>query len=176
MWTAAQTVRTVIHKLHERNKDAKQKAASSGSSRQPHLSLRNFTYRDPFWEKLLLDALRSVDFNGVTGRIKFEDNERSGRLTVKQIVGAHEVPVAEYENASDTLFLNESAISWMSESKQPPRDRTVQTVEPSRISVPVFVTLTIVAALGIVLASSFLAINIRFRNQRCYYQKGIPSC
>ncbi|EFX81964.1 gamma-aminobutyric acid B receptor, partial [Daphnia pulex] len=148
VWTAAQT------------------AASSGSSRQPHLSLRNFTYRDPFWEKLLLDALRSVDFNGVTGRIKFEDNERSGRLTVKQIVGAHEVPVAEYENASDTLFLNESAISWMSESKQPPRDRTIQTVEPSRISVPVFVTLTIVAALGIVLASSFLAINIRFRNQR----------
>lgn len=183
MWTAAQTVKTVIHKLHERNKQAKQ--ASSGSSRQrqqqqqqqPHWSLRNFTYRDPGWEKLLLDALRSVDFNGVTGRIKFEDNERSGRLTVKQIVGAHEVPVAEYENASDTLFLNESAISWMSESKQPPRDRTIQTVEPSRISVPVFVTLTIVAALGIVLASSFLAINIRFRNQRCYYySKGIPSC
>lgn len=170
VWTAAQTVKTVIHKLHERNRMAKAAAASSSSPRQRqqlrHWSLRNFTYRDPGWEKLLLDALRSVDFNGVTGRIKFEDNERSGRLTVKQIVGAHEVPVAEYENASDTLFLNESAISWMSESKQPPRDRTIQTVEPSRISVPVFATLTIVAALGIVLASSFLAINIRFRNQR----------
>ena len=66
----------------------------------------------------------------------------------------------------DTLFLNVSAISWMSESKLPPRDRTIQIVEPSRISIPVFVTLTIVAALGIVLASSFLAVNIRFRNQR----------
>ncbi|KAI9555104.1 gamma-aminobutyric acid B receptor [Daphnia sinensis] len=171
VWTAAQTVKTVIHKLHERNRMAKAAAASSSSSSRQrpqlrHWSLRNFTYRDTGWEKLLLDALRSVDFNGVTGRIKFEDNERSGRLTVKQIVGAHEVAVAEYENASDTLFLNESAISWMSESKQPPRDRTIQTVEPSRISVPVFATLTIVAALGIVLASSFLAINIRFRNQR----------
>ncbi|XP_057377524.1 uncharacterized protein LOC130699234 [Daphnia carinata] len=169
VWTAAQTVKTVIHKLHERNRMAKA-AASSSSSRQRqqlrHWSLRNFTYRDPGWEKLLLDALRSVDFNGVTGRIKFEENERSGRLTVKQIVGAHEVPVAEYENASDTLFLNESAISWMSESKQPPRDRTIQTIEPSRISIPVFATLTIVAAIGIVLASSFLAVNIRFRNQR----------
>lgn len=54
----------------------------------------------------------------------------------------------------------------MSENKLPPRDRTIQIVEPSRISVPVFVTLTTVAALGIVLASSFLAVNIRFRNQR----------
>lgn len=101
------------------------------------------------------------------GPIKFtENNERSGRLIVKQIVGAHEQSIGEYDNESRNFSINVSAISWMSESKQPPRDRTITIVEPSRISVPVFATLTIVAAVGIVLASTFLAVNIRFRNQR----------
>jgi hypothetical protein len=87
-----------------------------------------------------------------------------GRLTVKQIVGSHEVQVAEYDNSTDTLQLKERAISWM--NKQPPKDRTIQIIEPSRISVSVFATLAIVAGMGIILASTFLAVNIRFRNQR----------
>ena len=98
------------------------------------------------------------------GRVHFKDNERMGRLTVKQIVGSHEVQVAEYDNSTDTLQLKERAISWM--NKQPPKDRTIQIIEPSRISVSVFATLAIVAGMGIILASTFLAVNIRFRNQR----------
>lgn len=103
-------------------------------------------------------------FGILKGQINFQDNERIGHLMIKQIVGAHEVQVAEYEDSSDTLFLNTKAISWM--SKQPPKDRTFQKIELSRINIPVFATLTIVAAMGIILASTFLAVNIRFRNQR----------
>lgn len=102
----------------------------------------------------------------------FQDNERIGRLTVKQIVGAHEVQVAEYDNSTDTLFLNKSAISWM--AKTPPNDRKIIKIEPSRTSITVFSILAVVAAIGIILASTFLAINIRFRNQRLVTVKTQP--
>ena len=77
VWTAAATIKNVIHKLHEKNKIASSSGSSTGRSsssssqhgkkdRQQHWSIHNFIYRDSGWEKLLLDSLRSVNFLGVT--------------------------------------------------------------------------------------------------------------
>ncbi len=62
------------------------------------------------WQRLIMYTL--LLYQSWQGRIRFEDNERSGRLTVKQIVGAHEVPVAEYESASKFSFAQSCSIKW----------------------------------------------------------------
>jgi len=91
IWTVAATIKSVVHKLHERNKllsgnsgrssSIQQRPAtggtgSSGSPRssQQHWTLNDFIYRDAGWEKLFLDALRSVNINGVT--VKKKKKER----------------------------------------------------------------------------------------------------
>ena len=75
IWTAASTIKSVIHKLHERNKNVSAGGSSdlltSGrSSKQQatkqHLTIHDFIYRNAGWEKIFLDSLRNVNFNGVT--------------------------------------------------------------------------------------------------------------
>lgn len=81
IWTAAATIKSVVHKLREQNKmqgsggrssSSQQQQRAAGNSRsgqQPqHWSLHDFVYRDSNWEKFFLDALRSVNFTGVTVR------------------------------------------------------------------------------------------------------------
>ena len=48
----------------------------------------------------------------------------------------------------------------------PPKDHTVHVVELKRISTGLFVFLAIVATIGIILSSIFLAINVKFREER----------
>ena len=49
---------------------------------------------------------------------------------------------------------------------RPPRDRTIRRIEQSRIPNTIFLAVVVVACIGILLALTFLAINIRFRNER----------
>lgn len=48
----------------------------------------------------------------------------------------------------------------------PPVDRTFRRIVPSRVSLTLFVVITIFAVCGIVLACVFLAMNIKYRNQK----------
>lgn len=71
VWTAAATIKNVIHKLHEKNKAASRGSSAASSKnkeqqRPQHWSIHNFIYRDPGWENLFLDALRNVNITGVT--------------------------------------------------------------------------------------------------------------
>lgn len=94
IWTVAATIKSVVHKLHERNKllsgnsgrssSIQQRPATGGTgsssstrSSQQHWTLNDFIYRDPGWEKLFLDALRSVNINGVTVRRKKKEIRKS---------------------------------------------------------------------------------------------------
>jgi len=49
----------------------------------------------------------------------------------------------------------------------PPRDRRVDKL--LAVSVVIYVIMCVLAAVGIVLTTIFLAVNIRFRHHRCYY-------
>lgn len=76
IWTAAATVKSVVHKLHEHNKLVSSGGAGNSdltfgrSSSQPqtkqHLTIHDFIYRNAKWEELFLESLRNVNFNGVT--------------------------------------------------------------------------------------------------------------
>ena len=75
IWAAAVTIKHVIHKLHERNKNTIDGVPSSplGHSHngKKHLNIADFIYRDAAWEKLFLDSLASLNFSGVTVQFLF---------------------------------------------------------------------------------------------------------
>lgn len=79
--------------------------------------------------------------------------------------GFSEVVVGSYDALADKLDLEVGfPIYWRGSG--PPIDYTIQKLTPFRISRTIFVVASILAVLGIVLASVFLTINIKFRNQR----------
>ena len=73
--------------------------------------------------------------------------------------------IGEYSGVTNTLQL-EKCHQLVFARNRPPRDRTIRRIEQSRIPYTIFLAVVVVACIGILLALTFLAINIRFRNER----------
>ncbi|CAG2111205.1 unnamed protein product, partial [Medioppia subpectinata] len=97
IWAIAFAVRSVHEKLR-----------SMSSS----LTLKDFRYRDTFWAQLFKEALNETQFNGVTGRVSFDKNERRGVVLLKQFQGQKEYKIGEYITYSDALDFKGAPISW----------------------------------------------------------------
>ncbi|XP_015435948.1 PREDICTED: gamma-aminobutyric acid type B receptor subunit 2 [Dufourea novaeangliae] len=128
-------------------------------------TISDFRYRDALWEKLFLEALRNTSFEGVTGPVRFYDNERKAYILLKQFQSGSEVKVGEYDGVTDVLDLTRGQpLVWRGRS--PPKDRTLHIIEHSTVNITIYAVLASAASVGIVMAAIFLAINIRYRNQR----------
>lgn len=74
--------------------------------------------------------------------------------------------VGEYNGLTETLDLSiDSPIRWK-DGRGPPKDRTVQRFEDSHVNFGLYFTLVVFAIIGIITATVFLIINIKYRNQR----------
>ncbi|XP_043269950.1 gamma-aminobutyric acid type B receptor subunit 2 isoform X2 [Venturia canescens] len=128
-------------------------------------TVADFKYRDPLWEKLFLEALKNTSFEGVTGPVRFYDNERKAYILLKQFQRGSEVKVGEYDGVTGTLDLSRGQpLVWRGRS--PPKDRTVHVIEHSTVNITIYSILVSTSGAGIFIATVFLAINIRYRNQR----------
>ncbi|XP_033220123.1 gamma-aminobutyric acid type B receptor subunit 2 isoform X2 [Belonocnema kinseyi] len=128
-------------------------------------TVADFKYRDALWEKLFLEALRNTSFEGVTGPVRFYDNERKACILLKQFQSGSEVKVGEYDGVIDSLDLSRGhPLMWRGRS--PPKDRTLHIIEHSQVNIKIYAALAAAASVGIVMAVVFLAINIKYRNQR----------
>lgn len=56
-------------------------------------------------------------------------------------------------------------ICWQ-DGRGPPKDRTLQQFEHSHVNLAIYASLAATASCGIIMAAVFLAINIKYRNQR----------
>ncbi|XP_076162250.1 gamma-aminobutyric acid type B receptor subunit 2 [Ptiloglossa arizonensis] len=128
-------------------------------------TISDFRYRDALWEKLFLEALRNTSFEGVTGPVRFYDNERKAYILLKQFQSGSEVKVGEFDGVNGVLDLTRGQpLVWRGRS--PPKDRTLHIIEHSTVNITIYAVLTSAASVGIVMAAIFLAINIKYRNQR----------
>ncbi|KAK9753076.1 Receptor family ligand binding region [Popillia japonica] len=128
-------------------------------------TVTDFKYRDPLWELLFLKALSNTSFEGVTGPVRFYDNERKASILLKQFQTGLEVKVGEYNAATQHLDLTlGSPLYWI--GKHPPKDRTLLQIEHTRVNKTVYAILASLAVCGIIMAAVFLAFNIKYRNQR----------
>ncbi|KAI0215382.1 Gamma-aminobutyric acid type B receptor subunit 2 [Lamellibrachia satsuma] len=118
-------------------------------------------------------ALNDTDFEGVTGRVLFGNGDRIGNLVYQQLQGGEMKTVGEYSHLLGCLdFTKGRDITWRGVG--PPRDGTVIEKQLVRVNLTIYVILCTIAGLGIVVAVSFLAINIRFRKHK-YIKMSSPN-
>jgi gamma-aminobutyric acid type B receptor len=67
--------------------------------------LQNFQYRVKEWESIFLEALTNTSFEGVTGPVRFYNNERKASFLLKQFQNGIEVKVGEYSSLHNRLNL-----------------------------------------------------------------------
>lgn len=171
VWAIALALNQVDYKLkayQRRLHNASNKRLDNNGEFDNLTSLMDFEYHKPAWVKLIRNALNKIRFNGVTGTVSFHKNERLGLISFSQFQAFRdmsEVIIGSYDALNDDLNLKVGfPIYWRGPS--PPIDYTIQRVTPFRISRTIFIIGAIGALCGIVLASVFLTINIKYRNQR----------
>ncbi|KAF6202291.1 hypothetical protein GE061_004689, partial [Apolygus lucorum] len=69
VWAVALAIQHVTHRVRHFRKDQ---------------TVVDFQYRDPLWERLFIEALKNTSFEGVTGPVRFYDNERKASILLKQ--------------------------------------------------------------------------------------------
>lgn len=90
IWAVALAIQHVAHKIRYFRRNQ---------------TVNDFRYRDPLWEQLFLEALRNTSFEGVTGPVRFYDNERKANILLKQFQEGEEVKVGEFNAATNHLDL-----------------------------------------------------------------------
>lgn len=81
------------------------------------------------------------------------------------ITGDREVKVGEFNGMTGVLNLSKGEpLVWG--GKSPPKDRTLHIIEQSTVNITIYALLASAASVGITMAAIFLAINIKYRNQR----------
>ncbi|PAV76150.1 hypothetical protein WR25_23450 [Diploscapter pachys] len=110
----------------------------------------------------MLTAIDNTSFEGVTGRVRFENNERLGLVDVMQWKNGVYVDVGTFDGASDTFTMyNENLGDWKA-----PLDSTIVVRRGEYISLPLLIGMSLLALIGIALSLIFLVINIHYRNHR----------
>lgn len=109
----------------------------------------------------LLSAINNSSFEGVTGRVRFENNERLGLVDIRQWRDGGYDDVGYYDGASDVFSMKTDLGGW-----EPPLDATVIERRREYISNLLFVIMSFLALIGISLALIFLFVNIKYRNHR----------
>ncbi|CAO4374568.1 unnamed protein product [Caenorhabditis nigoni] len=110
----------------------------------------------------MIEAIDNSSFQGLTGKVKFANNERLGLVDIMQWSDDHYVPFAMYDGAEDEFRIIDSETKGWS----PPLDSTITERRREHISSLLFLAMSLLALIGIFLALIFLLINFRYRNHR----------
>ncbi|GMS96512.1 hypothetical protein PENTCL1PPCAC_18687, partial [Pristionchus entomophagus] len=121
----------------------------------------NRSPEDIFHEDFM-NAMTNIDFQGVTGRIKFSANERLGIVDVKQYIKGKYHEIGKYDGNDQTFELNSTKYAGWSATA----DQTFIDHRTERISDTLRVAFSLLAVVGIILSLLFLIVNVRYRNHR----------
>uniref|UniRef100_A0A8R1DX29 Thioredoxin domain-containing protein n=2 Tax=Caenorhabditis japonica TaxID=281687 RepID=A0A8R1DX29_CAEJA len=110
----------------------------------------------------MIEAIDNSSFQGLTGKVKFANNERLGLVDIMQWSDGSYRPFAVYDGAEDEFKIIDSSITGWS----PPLDSTITERRREHISSLLFLAMSLLALIGIFLALIFLLINFRYRNHR----------
>ncbi|XP_053947316.1 gamma-aminobutyric acid type B receptor subunit 2 isoform X1 [Anastrepha ludens] len=127
--------------------------------------LTHFDYRVKDWELVFLEALRNTSFEGVTGPVRFYNNERKANILINQFQLGQAEKIGEYHSQLSHLDLTlGKPVRWV--GKTPPKDRTLIYIEHSQVNLTIYIVSASASVFGIIVACVFLAFNIKYRNQR----------
>jgi len=84
-------------------------------SQKNHEFLEKFQYRTKEWETLFLEALSNTSFEGVTGPVRFYNNERKASFQLNQFQNGEEAKIGEYSSLQSHLDLTRGkSVKWVS--------------------------------------------------------------
>ncbi|XP_017845925.1 gamma-aminobutyric acid type B receptor subunit 2 isoform X5 [Drosophila busckii] len=127
--------------------------------------LTRFDYRVKDWENIFLEALRNTSFEGVTGPVRFYNNERKANILINQFQLGQMEKIGEYHSQQDHLDMTlGKPVRWV--GKTPPKDRTLIYIEHSQVNPTIYIVSASASVIGVIIATVFLAFNIKYRNQR----------
>ncbi|KAI6189320.1 Gamma-aminobutyric acid type B receptor subunit 2 [Aphelenchoides fujianensis] len=108
----------------------------------------------------LLTFMGQSVFDGVTGTVRFEHNERLGLVSLFQWRNGSYTNIGYYDSALH-VFVVDSSSDWI-----PPRDATVVVRQRQYVSYFLLGAMCSIALVGVILALMFLFINIKYRNHK----------
>uniref|UniRef100_A0A914KP27 G-protein coupled receptors family 3 profile domain-containing protein n=1 Tax=Meloidogyne incognita TaxID=6306 RepID=A0A914KP27_MELIC len=112
-------------------------------------------------KKLFVSKMRKTDFEGLSGRVRFDDKgERLGLVQIQQLINGSYSIIGFLDNADGRFQLNKD-IDWI-----PPADSTLLLRRREYVSALLLIIMCSLAFAGICLALIFLIVNIKFRNHR----------
>ncbi|CAK5086886.1 unnamed protein product [Meloidogyne enterolobii] len=112
-------------------------------------------------KKLFVSKMRKTDFEGLSGRVRFDDKgERLGLVQIQQLINGSYSIIGFLDNAEGRFQLNKD-IDWI-----PPADSTLLLRRREYVSALLLIIMCSLAFAGICLALIFLIVNIKFRNHR----------
>ncbi|XP_062125166.1 gamma-aminobutyric acid type B receptor subunit 2 isoform X4 [Drosophila sulfurigaster albostrigata] len=127
--------------------------------------LTHFDYRVKDWENIFLEALRNTSFEGVTGPVRFYNNERKANILITQFQLGQMEKIGEYHSQQAHLDMTlGKPVRWV--GKTPPKDRTLIYIEHSQVNPTIYIVSASASVIGVIIATVFLAFNIKYRNQR----------
>nr|XP_057909057.1 gamma-aminobutyric acid type B receptor subunit 2-like isoform X4 [Doryrhamphus excisus] len=119
---------------------------------------QNVSVTEEEMTRALLDALKRMHFDGMTGPVSFQDGERITSIHLIQSQGDDVVMVGEFLSDTQQLRLAKHLIKF--KGSAPPTDRTQVRVEQSHVSVLAFRIMSVLAAVTAVFALTVLCIVV----------------
>ncbi|VDN56585.1 unnamed protein product [Dracunculus medinensis] len=110
----------------------------------------------------LLQEITSTLFEGVTGRVQFENNERLGLVEILQWRNGSYIEIGYFDGSNELFTLYQIIkTDWHA-----PLDATILVRQRQYISYALFIFLSLLSSIGVLLALFFLSINVRYRYHR----------
>ncbi|XP_041352646.1 gamma-aminobutyric acid type B receptor subunit 1-like isoform X2 [Gigantopelta aegis] len=131
--------------------------------------LESFSYTNNNMGSLLMKNMKKVEFNSLSGHVSFYENGDSTKsMTLDQLQDGKLVTFGCYNALADKgkkLTWNKSVlVRWV--NGMVPNDSTQNRLITISVVLPLYISMCVFAAIGMLLSVVFLALNIKFKNLR----------
>ncbi|XP_029189059.2 gamma-aminobutyric acid type B receptor subunit 2-like isoform X5 [Acropora millepora] len=107
------------------------------------------------------DGIQQVDFQGLTGPVRFDQNrERIGTVLLQQNREGKAIRIGQHFTFSGELHIFESQKDKIWEDNIPPKDHTYEAIELMMNPLSLIIIMWLIAVLGVISSLSFLYFNI----------------
>ncbi|XP_077868716.1 gamma-aminobutyric acid type B receptor subunit 1-like [Saccoglossus kowalevskii] len=122
-------------------------------------SLGEFTYDDEYIADMILNNIRSLEFQGIKGPVSFDENGDPRSVSkILQLQDGKRITVGIARPSEEIRWLQDSPIIW--EAGRPPVDGKKVTILPVRITLSLYVPMCVLSGVGIMLAMALLSFNV----------------
>ncbi|XP_070767846.1 gamma-aminobutyric acid type B receptor subunit 2-like [Enoplosus armatus] len=155
VWVAARALSQVMEAVKHREKYSIQ---------------RNVSVSEEEVHKMLLEAVKQTQFEGVTGPVSFRNGERMTSIELFQFQGSSGVLVGEFSTSTQQLRLMNQLLQF--KGPGPARDQTLVLVQRQHVGLLLYSIVSSAAAVTIVITLTVLFFTVISRRHRLQRRSG----